>query len=366
MRNRQQRRIGITIAIIVVIFAAIFAIMLFQTYDSVQVLRSHALPDAAGNGYESFGGEILKYNNDGVSLMNTSGEDKWNQPVQMQRPAAAVSGDHAVIADISGTEAYIFDKKGMVGQATCAKPIEKATISAGGVVTVIQENGATPVVSCFDREGTLLLEHQSALTETGYPLSAVVSDNGEVLAVSYMQVSQRGVDGQVIYYDLKTKDRDKILFKKAFENEAAGEVFFIDDASVIVGETQCLIYQGLKEPKKKKKIVCNGQIEKVFRDDQLFGLIVNGESGGNKLKVYGHNGSEKLDKTVQGSFERADICDKQIILYSGQSCSIYTLRGIQRFGGQLQDDALYMTPLRGFNRYAVVTNDGIDTVRLTK
>ena len=119
---------------------------------------------------------------------------------------------------------------------------------------MIQENGATPVVACFDKEGKLLLENQTALTETGYPLSATVSDDGAVLAVSYMKVSGKGVGGQVIYYDLKTKDRDKVLFKKTFENEAAGEVFFMDDFSVVIAEKQCLVYKGLKEPKEKKTI----------------------------------------------------------------------------------------------------------------
>lgn len=366
MRFRQHKRVWITIAIIAVLFIAVLAVMLFQTYDSVQVLRSHTLPDAAGNGYESFAGEILKYNSDGVSLMNADGEEEWNQPVQMQRPAAAVNGDYAVVADVTGASVCIFDEKGLTGQADCAKPIEKAGISAGGTVTVIQENGATPVVSCFDKEGKLLLDQQTALAETGYPLSAAVSDDGAVMAVSYMQVSGKGVAGQVIYYDLKTKDRDKILFKKTFDNEAAGEVFFMDDISVVIAETQCLVYKGLKEPKEKKKISCHGQIEKFFQDERYFGLLINGESGGHRLKVYGRGGSEKLDEPVQGSYEKMEFIDKQIMLYSGRACSIYTLRGIHRFEGQLQDGALFMKPLRGLNRYAVVTNEGIDAVHLTK
>lgn len=366
MRIRQHKHVGITIAIIAVLFIAVLAVMLFQTYDSVQVLDSHSLPDSAGNGYESFAGDILKYNTDGVSLMDANGEEEWNQPVQMQRPAAAVNGDYAVVADVTGTSAFIFDKKGMTGEADCAKPIEKADVSAQGTVTVIQENGATPVVACFDKEGKLLLENQTALTETGYPLSATVSDDGAVLAVSYMKVSGKGVGGQVIYYDLKTKDRDKVLFKKTFENEAAGEVFFMDDFSVVIAEKQCLVYKGLKEPKEKKKITLHGRIEKIFRDERYFGLLISGESGDHRLRVYGRNGSGKLDKPVKGSYEKMEFCDKQVMLYSGQACCIYTLRGIRRFEGQLEDSALFMTPIRGMNRYAVVTNDGIDTVRLTK
>ena len=365
-RNSRRQRILITIAIIVVLFAVVLALMLFQTYDSVQVLSSHALPDAAGNGYEAFAGDILKYNTDGVSLMGSNGEEEWNQPVQMQRPTAAVNGDYVVVADVTGTYACIFDEKGMTGQAECSKPIEKAAVSAAGTVTVIQENGATPVVSCFNKEGKLLLELQTALAETGYPLSAAVSDDGEVMAVSYMQVSRKGVGGQVIYYDLKAKDKDKVLFKKTFENEAAGEVFFMDDFSVVIAETQCLVYKGLKEPEEKRKINCRGQIEKIFRDERYFGLLISGESGDSRLRIFGRNGSEKTDKPVQGSFEKVEFADKQVMLYSGQACCIYTLRGIRRFEGQLEDSALFMTPLRGINRYAVVTNDGIDTVRLTK
>ncbi len=364
--SHRRRRIVITVAIIALLLAAVLIVMIFQTYDSVQVLRNHDLSDAGNNGYESFAGDILKYNCDGVSLMNANGEDKWNQAVQIQQPAAVVNGDYAVVADVTGTDVYIFDEKGLCGQASCSKPIEKASVSAGGIATVIQENGATPVVSCFNDAGELLLEHQASLNETGYPIATAVSDDGEVLAVSYMKISQQGVGGQVIYYDLKTKDKDKKLFTKETDQEAVGEIWFMGDTSVVIGETGCLVYKGIKKPELKKELSFEGEIEKVFHDDRYFGFVTREQSGSRKLTVCGRSGSVKLEKTMPGSFEKVSFTDNQIILYSGQTCSIYTLKGIHRFDGQLQDHALFMAPLKGLNRYAVVTNDGITTVHLTK
>lgn len=365
-RRRHNRRVLITVAVILALLAAVIMIFFFRTYDSVQVLKKHGLNDAGSNRYESFAGGILRYNSDGVSLMNASGEDKWNQAVQMQQPVAAVNGGYAAVADVNGTAVCIFDKKGLTGEASCARPVERVSVSGDGVVTVIQENGETPVVSCYDKDGKLLLEHQAALTESGYPLAAAVSDDGEVMAVSYLQVTQQGADGRVIYYDIKTKNKDKVLYSKKFDDEAIGEIFFIGDTSVVIGEKQCRVYKGYRRPEEQKRIKVSGQIEKIFRDGRYFGWITRAESGKCKLSVYTGSGDKKLDKQIQGSFEKVSFSDKQILLWSGREGQIYTLRGVHRFDGQLQDEALHIKPLKGLNRYAVVTNDGISTVRLTR
>ena len=156
------------------------------------------------------------------------------------------------------------------------------------------------------------------------------------------------------------------LFTKKFDQEAVSDIWFMGHTSVVVGESRCLVYQGVRSPKQKKEIVFDGEIEKVFHDARYFGFVTREESGNRKLLVYGRNGSGKLDKSIRGSFGKVSFVDKQILLYSGQSCCIYTLGGIHRFDGQLQDNALYVMPLSGLNRYAVVTNDGISTVHLTK
>ena len=89
-------------------------------------------------------------------------------------------------------------------------------------------------------------------------------------------------------------------------------------------------------------------------------------NGEKSLRVYSRSGSEKLNKTVTGNYDKVLMMNKQVLLFSGQECCIYTLRGIHRFDGQMRDGVLFVMPVGGINRYAVITYDGIDTVYLTK
>ena len=126
-------------------------------------------------------------------------------------------------------------------------------------------------------------------------------------------------------------------------------MFFIDKTVVVVGEKECFLYQGFESPK-KKTIDIDGEIEKVFRDGRYFGFVLRMSNGEKSLRNY--------DKVL--------MMNKQVLLFSGQECCIYTLRGIHRFDGQMRDGVLFVMPVGGINRYAVITYDGIDTVYLTK
>ena len=363
--KRRKRRIIVTGVIILLLVAAVLLVVLLQTYDSVQVLKSRSLSDAGSNGYTAFAGHVLKYNRDGVSLMDTDGEDKWNQATQFKQPAAVTSDTYAVVADIKGTDMYLFDEKGLVKQLSTTKPIEKVTVGHDGTVVVIQENGSTPVVSCYSREGKMLLKHQASLSESGYPISAAVSEDGEVLALSYLRAGSTGASGRISLFAIKSQEKDNTLFTEDLKSQIAGEVFFIDKTVVVVGEKECFLYQGFESPK-KKTIDIDGEIEKVFRDGRYFGFVLRMSNGEKSLRVYSRSGSEKLNETVTGNYDKVLMMNKQVLLFSGQECCIYTLRGIHRFDGQMRDGVLYVMPVGGINRYAVITYDGIDTVYLTK
>ena len=243
---------------------------------------------------------------------------------------------------------------------------ERAAVGKDGTTALIQENGSTPVVSCYDPDGALVLKHQASLSGSGYPISAAVSDDGEVLALSYLKPGGSGASGKIAFFDIKEKKKDNLLCEEKLGRQAAGEVFFTDESAVVIAEKQCILYEVGKTPEKKKTIRIQGEIEKVFHDREYFGFTVRSESGDRKLLIYSGSGAKKLEKQIQGSYDKVVFSDKRVILYSGQECCIYTLRGIHRFDGQLRDGTLFVMPLGGINRYAVITNDGIDTVFLKR
>ena len=166
-------------------------------------------------------------------------------------------------------------------------------------------------------------------------------------------------------FAIKSQEKDNTLFTEDLKSQIAGEVFFIDKTVVVVGEKECFLYQGFESPK-KKTIDIDGEIEKVFRDGRYFGFVLRMSNGEKSLRVYSRSGSEKLNKTVTGNYDKVLMMNKQVLLFSGQECCIYTLRGIHRFDGQMRDGVLFVMPVGGINRYAVITYDGIDTVYLTK
>ena len=74
---------AITITVIVITAGLYYN---FKEYQSFEIRSQIERNDSKATKYESFAGNILRYNNDGAFYLDTSDNPIWNQAFEMQEP----------------------------------------------------------------------------------------------------------------------------------------------------------------------------------------------------------------------------------------------------------------------------------------
>ena len=102
----------------VLLLAAVILIAYFymdyqrKTYSNYSIIEWNELSGMENSNSVSFGGNILRYNKDGVAYVDYTNAQIWNQPYEMGSPMLDVSDQAAAVADKGGNKIYLFDETG--------------------------------------------------------------------------------------------------------------------------------------------------------------------------------------------------------------------------------------------------------------
>lgn len=353
------------------VIAATYFLIEYELYQNVTVLGSTNIGGAGDSLYTEFADGLLQYNKDGAAYIDLNGKEKWNQPCQIQNPLAATNKTAAVIADKGGNDIFVFEKKGLKGEIHTNLPIEKVSVSGQGIVCAVLKDGSSPRVMCYDAAGNVIAEQKVSVAAVGYPMDAEISEDGYTMAVSYMKFAGGTISSKVSYYNLKTTDdgqADHPVTGKDYPGEIIPEVFFMDNqTSVAVGDQTVLVYSGAGDPELDAKITVEEEIKSVFHSEKYFGLILkNNEKGGCLIRLYNKKGKLVMADQFTGDYNNVKMVGDHIMMYDGKKASVFKKSGVHKFEGEVSQSILEMFPLKGINKYAVVTADGIVEIRLAK
>ena len=110
--------------------------------------------------------------------------------------------------------------------------------------------------------------------------------------------------------------------------------FFMDEnTSAAIGDNAMVIYTGKDIPKQAVKITMDKEIKSVFHNEKYIGLILKNQGkGGYELRLYNKTGKVVLSKEFTGDYNHVKLCDDQVIMYDGKTCSIF----IEKWGTEVQ------------------------------
>lgn len=373
-QKKKGRRVRITviIAIVLVIAAASFLVIHLQTYTSSREIAFYENNSDGNAGYRQFADGVLRYSKDGIALVNRKGHESWNQSYQIKNPIInTYYNKAAVVADKGGNSIVVLDRNGLKGEIETTLPIEKAVVSAQGIVCAILKNGATPSIICYDATGNLLVELATSLTGTGYPLDISISEDGKLLLVSYLSVQNGQVVTRVKYYNFegeKISNQEYEVTADDYEGMAAGTAFFMNEkTSVVVGDDRLLFYGGEGEPELAETIKLDKKIKSVFHSEYYVGLILkNGGRTGYELCLFNTSGKKVLSEEFTGDYSNVKIVGGQVLMYDGKKCSVFTRTGIHKFNGELGSNILEIFPVLGVNKYIMINANGMEVIRFVK
>lgn len=370
-KRKKQKKIGIVIAVIAIAAILVYLLINLQTYTKVRVSDTYVGEGAADNNYVQFLDGVLKYSKDGISYLNQSGKEKWNQSYQIKNPMIDVSDKSAAVADKEGNDILILQEDGLKGEVHTTMPIEKVSVSEQGIVSAILKNDTSMKVICYDTAGNVLVEHKTSLAGTGYPVDVALSANGEVMQVVYLYTQNGQMVSRLYYYNFGKAGKDEADHKvsgKNYKNTILASGFFMDaDTSVAIGDDCMAIYSGKEVPKQSVKIKMDKEIKSVFHNEKYIGMILKNQGkGGYELRLYNKSGKVVLSKEFKGDYSHVKLCGNQVIMYDGKNCSIFMKNGIQKFKGRMDNNILEMFPVGGVNQNIVLSANGMEKVRLVK
>ena len=373
-QHKKNRRIRITAISTLALVAAItiFLIIHLQTYTSARVITKYENGSDGNVNYIQFADGMLKYSKDGIALVNRKGKEAWNQPYQIKNPIVdTYYNEAAVVADKGGNTMMVLDREGLKGEIQTTLPVEKAVVSAQGIVCAVLKNDTSPKIICYDAAGNLLVELATSLTGTGYPMDVGISEDGKLLLVSYLCVQDGKLVTKVKYYNFEgEKDRiqDYEVTGDDYENIVAPSAFFMNlKTSVVVGDDRMFFYSGEGKPKLEKTVLLNKKIKSVFHSSRYVGLILKNErKAGYELCLFNASGKKVMSEEFTGDFSNVKISGNQVLMYDGKKCSVYTRTGIHKYDGELDSNILEIFPVVGVNKYIVISTNGMDVIRFVK
>lgn len=339
---RAHRRKVAVLVIFVLLLLAAAAIITYiyyenKVYDTYDVISSTERLDTSASEFTEFQGKLLKCTNDGAVYTDLSGNLIWNQTYEMDQPVVQMRGNYVVIYELNGTQVYILDTVNLQGSICTSMPVQKVSIAAQGTVAILMENKGTSYLQLYDKTGRQLTSGELHVQNSGYPLDLALSENGEKLAVSMLDINDGGVKTVIAFYNFGTVGQnsiDKIVSSYTYANTVIPQIRYLEnDTMVAFGDNRVILFTGAQKPAEEKSIELKDEVKSIFYDEGHFGLIYDAaDDKNNRLEYYDISGKQIMNITFDTDYTDVEIlANGELCILGENSCEIYNRRGIRKF-----------------------------------
>ena len=342
--RRMLRNRWVIFGLVVAVLVAAGSLYLnFHVSRSYSVLSSEKRTDINGTKYERFGNNLLKYSPDGVSCLSDEGNTLWSRTFSIQSPLLDICDTTAVIGEEDGTQVYIYNSDGQIGQFQTLLPIEKIRVAKQGVVAVILEDTNSVWINFYDSEGELIAENRTSLEESGYPLDIALSPDGMKMMVSFLKTTDGNVETNVSFYNFDSIGQANV-------NNLVNTV----------------THENIAVPEESANVTFEEEILSVFYDDEHLGFVFQSDEEEHKylLRVYNMNGRRTAQKCFDFDYKEIGMDEGKILMIQEGAMAVFTA------GGRLRAEIKYEKPIEnvlamdGFAKYMILTQESMDKIRL--
>ncbi len=363
-------RIIIGIAIIIALVASAYYNYQRMVYTGYDVLKSISYPEASNAKYVKFSDNVLRYSQDGASALNVVNEMLWNETFEMQNPLVDTCGDYVAIGDYMGTTIYIYNSAGLQGSIDTSTPLKRFCVSGNGNVAVVLEDNEVTWVKLYDVNGTNIASDRTTMSKSGYPVCIDISEDGIILAVSYLFVDSGVLSTSVAFYNFGAvgqNEVDNLVSGYNYSGTVVSMVNFINhDTSFAVGDNRFSIFKGSEKPESVFEKEIENEILSVFHNEEMIVLVYEDEVGQNKFiaEVYDDKGNIVTTQGFDMDYTNMSLYKDLLIIYNSEECQIFNTSGLKKFEGKFKESAVMVIPEMTRTRYLVVYGDGMEDIKL--
>ena len=370
-RMRVWKRIILALIVLILIFVGALLVLQYVSYEHVNVVKVYESESSVNANYEQYAGGVLEYSKDGIAMLKENGEEIWNQPCQMGNPFIDICNDTVAVADKGGASILVFQKDGLKGEIQTTNPIENVTVSSQGIVAALLKDEEVPRVMCYDAKGNLLVEHKATFSSTGYPMDVDLSQDGNVLAVSYLGVNGSAMEASVVYYHFGEAGEGKAEHRVAefhYENAIVPVVEFLNkNISLVVTDSSLILMKGLEAPETFNTISLDKEIKNIAYNEEMIAVVLkNAGNAGYELRTYGLDGQPIYQCEFDSEFANIKVEGDKVFLFDESKCAIYNKLGICKYSGNIEMQIKDIFPVMGYEKYNVISATGFQEIQLAK
>jgi len=156
-----------------------------------------------------YGKGFMHFTRDGVKFYSSLGNLSWSDVYSMVSPTVVTGGQFTAVIDMLGKAARVYDENGLVYTLQTEESICYAALNKKGNAVLILNGKDDYKVQVYTSSGKM--KFQRFDEDTGvYPVCADISDDGDVLAVSYTDTRDIELLSKVLFFHT-SKDADNKL-----------------------------------------------------------------------------------------------------------------------------------------------------------
>ena len=362
--------------ITVVTFSALFIILIYigwrdKEYSEAVVTDGAAITNGIDSKVLGLEGYIVQYSKDGISCLNASGQQLWNQTYEMQNPIAHTCGSVVAVGDDNGHNIYVNNTSGTLGQVDTNLPIRDFCVSSQGVVAAVLDGLDVTWIYLYDSKGNALANFKTTMKDSGYPVSISISPNGELVCVSYLYPEEGTLKTSVAFFNFGS------VGQNAIDNYASGYdypgvvvpyvQFMNASAAFGVSDDRIMFYTGDQKPVSQAEILTGQEeIKSIYFSDKYVGVVFPNTTsdGAYRLQVYNDRGDAALTAYFDMEYSDIEFSNDQIIVYNEDECVILDMKGHIKYQGEFQTPVRVMVPTSLRSRFVLVTAENIQSMNL--
>ena len=362
--------------IAVIIAAAVIAAVILaavwqndRAFNNYDVEKSFSIDGASSQNFVSFAGGLLAYSRDGAQYYDSEGNTVWNESYNMQSPEVRISGKRLLIYDRGGSSLVVMSEKKEITLVSTTHPIVRADVASNGVSAVLTEEEDTGYISIYGEDGTATANGQVHLSQTGYPMSIAISDDGTRLIMSLSVIGSESLGTRINVYDFSDtgdQKKDNIIATFDYDNTVCPQTaFFSDGEAVAVTDGGAVIYTSGTTIKEKKKIKADYETENVIISGKYFGLIHKSNSKNQVLDVYDENGKQTCERKLASDYDSClFLRDDLLIEKTNNRIRLIDVTGKTRFSYDFPDEVIAFEAAGNTREYFLIQQESSQVIKI--
>ena len=160
---------------------------------------------------------------------------------------------------------------------------------------------------------------------------------------------------------------DNLVSAYTYAGVIIPDIEYMDDSRfVAIMDDGFVVYKGKQIPEEECTVNTEEEIISVFFDEDAVGMVFRGDDDEPyRMDLYKLNGKLKWSAGIEIAFDEITVSGERILLYSKNEFAIYTMKGICRYKGALQEGNLREIFKIAGNRYLMIMNEGNQTIKLS-